>query len=136
VSIRRIATLAAVAAAFAATPAHAMASPACATELVNAPVGGPSPYCDTGNTPDLPGTLTTRVARVEVLAGYVRATVTCGFGGNARSASIDVSGPQPQTVSLVETTDGYCAVSLTALAPNSTAVAVSTWTYRAIGPVQ
>ena len=115
-------------------PAHAAVYPVCATALANARAAE-SATCSSDNTPQIAGAVSFRTATVEVLAGVVRATVRCGFGVWERSASIEVSGPQPRSVPRVsEEADPSCRTELVALHDNTTAAVVSTFSYSFIGP--
>ena len=133
---RRLLALAAAAAAVtAAAPAHAAVYPVCAVRITHSDSSATS-TCTAGNSPGLSGARTYRTLTVEVAAGTVRATVTCGYGAYARTASRILSAnAQPQSVRVYEGDSETCRNELVSLAENTTAVGVSTWTYVFTGPV-
>jgi hypothetical protein len=125
-------TLATAAATLAvAAPSHAFVAPVCTTRLVNA-TANTTAFCSSDNTPQLDGFYSVRVANVSVLAGVVKLTVTCGYGTYARTSYITVSGPQPKSVRVSESSDQSCRTELLALYDNTSAVATSTFTYQPI----
>ncbi|MDQ1712522.1 MAG: hypothetical protein QOE45_1972 [Frankiaceae bacterium] len=121
----RLALLTLATAAVSAVPASATAATTqvCAVHLVNVAAGTPT-SCSTKG----PGPLgnrdvaVRRTMTVEVLAGAVDATLTCG----TEVRSLHVSGPVPQFASAW---DSACTVALVAAEPNTTAVATSTFSF-------
>lgn len=132
---RLLAFVAAAAAVTAAAPAHAAIFPVCATRILHSDASATS-SCRAGYSPQVSGATVFRVLTVEVAAGAVRATVTCGYGTYAHTASeVFYASAAPQSVMTVEDDGQTCRNELVSYAENSTAVAVSTWTYQFIGPV-
>lgn len=119
-------------AALTAAPAGAAVFPVCTARLANA-ASNARTWCDTDATPRMTGSGTIqRIVTVEVAAGAVQATVTCGYGTNARSATLTSWDPKPRTLAIDESTDGACRTELVALTGGTTAAAVSRFAYRLV----
>lgn len=133
---RRLLALAAAAAALTvAAPAQAAIFPVCAVRILHSDAGATS-SCRAGYSPQVSGATVFRVLTVEVAAGAVRATVTCGYGAYAHTTSeVLYASPAPQSIMTVEDASQTCRNELVSYAENTTAAAVSTWTYQFIGPV-
>jgi hypothetical protein len=126
--MRRSLSLAALAVAALALPASA-AQPTPPSNCVTAihPASTAPGTCTTlGESPAISGATPTRSLQLIVLSGEATATLTC-YGDPQRSVTVTLT--RPGVAGGYVEGGGFCSVTVTATAPNTTAVASNTWGY-------
>lgn len=125
------AALAAVAAVTAVPASAALPDYACTVRVVHSDPGGPSSSCETTGAPRVESaTFQNRVLDVVVAAGAVRASITCRTPWGYDATVSDVFYPAAQRQYLQTEQDyGTCVTSLDAVADDTSAVGVATFSY-------